>query len=400
MPENGCAGPARTPKGEDGRMHPLRGLSLEDLRRRTSLKWCTYEADVLPLWVAEMDVAIADPVRDALARAVRDSDTGYPDAKPYPEALAKFAADRWSWTGLDPARTALVVDVMVGVYEAIRLVSSPGDPVVVNPPAYPPFYGFIEHAERSVVEVPLRADGRLDLGALESAFARTGSGGGQLSYLLCNPHNPTGVVHTLAELGAVAVLADRYRVRVIADEIHAPLVSGPVPFTPYLSVPGTRNAFSVMSASKAWNLAGVKGAVIVGGEDTTEDLARIPEIVWHGLSHLGVIAHTAALNDGREWLDALRADLDENRLLLSSLLARHLPAVGCRPEPGTYLAWLDCREIGLGDDPAAAFLERGRVALSPGLEFGTGGAGHVRLNYGTTPEILEEAIVRMAAVGS
>jgi cystathionine beta-lyase len=153
-----------------------------------------------------------------------------------------------------------------------------------------------------------------------------------------------------------------------------------------------------MSASKAWNLAGVKGAVLIGGEDTIEDLARMPEIVGHGLSHLGVIAHTAALNEGREWLDALRADLDENRLLLSSLLTAHLPAVGCRPEPGTYLAWLDCRDTGLGDDPAASFLEHGRVALNSGPEFGTGGAGHARLNYATTPEILEEAIIRMAAV--
>lgn len=381
-------------------MHPLRGLSLDDLRRRTSLKWRTYEPDVLPLWVAELDVAIAAPVAEALARALRDSDTGYPDFESYPEAVAKFAADRWHWTGLDPARTSVVADVMTGVYEVVRLVSRAGDPVVVNPPVYPPFFGFIEHAERTVVAAPLGPDGRLDLGALEEAFDRATAAGGQLTYLLCNPHNPTAVVHTAAELAAVAALADRYRVRVVADEIHAPLASGPVPFTPYLSVPGTGNAFSVMSASKAWNLAGVKGAVIVGGEDTTEDLARIPEIVSHGLSHLGVIAHSAALDDGRDWLDALRADLDENRVLLSALLAKHLPAVDWRPEPGTFLAWLDCRATGLGDDPAAAFLDRGRVALNAGIDFGIGGAGHARLNYGTTPEILEEAIIRMAAVVS
>lgn len=382
-------------------MHPLRELNLDQLRRRTSLKWRTYEPDVLPLWVAEMDVAIAEPVRAALARAIHDSDTGYPDAKPYPEALAKFAADRWGWIGLDPARTAMVADVMVGIYEAIRLISGRGDPVVLNPPVYPPFFGFVEHAERTVVEAPLGSDGRLDLDAIETAFEAaselTAASAGQASYLLCNPHNPTGVVHTYAELTAVAALADRYRVRVIADEIHAPLVSGPVPFTPYLSVPGAGNAFAVMSASKAWNVAGVKGAVIVGGADTGNDLARMPEIVWHGLSHLGVIAHTAALNDGREWLDALLGDLDENRVLLSSLLAKHLPGVVCDPQPGTYLAWLDCRALGLGDDPAAVFLERGRVALNPGIEFGTGGAGHVRFNYATTPAILEEAIVRMAA---
>lgn len=381
--------------GQDGGMHPLRELSLEQLRRRTSIKWSFYEPDVLPLWIAELDVNIAEPVKEALLRAVRDSDTGYPDLVPYPKALASFAADTWGWTGLDPARTSLVADVMVGVSEVIRLISSPGDPVVISPPVYPPFFGYIAHAERSIVEAPLGENGRLDLVGLEEAFERATFGGGQVTYLLCNPHNPNGVIHTFEELSSVAELAAKYGVRVVADEIHAPLAVGT--FTPYLSVPGTADSFSVMSASKAWNLAGVKGAVIVGGEGTVDDLARIPEIVWHGLSHLGVIAHSAALNDGRDWLDALKVDLEENRKLLASLLAEQLPEVVCHSDPGTYLAWLDCRALNLGDDPAAVFLERGRVALNLGRDFGSPGAGHVRLNYGTTPEILAEAVRRMAS---
>jgi len=380
-----------------GRMHPLRELSPQQLRRRTSIKWRQYEADVLPLWVAEMDVALAEPVARALTDAVAASDTGYPYGPSYAEALSAFAADRWGWDGLDPARTALVADVMTGIVEMIRLVSSPGDPVVMNPPVYPPFFGFVQHAERSIVEAPLGPDGRLDLAGLESAFERAGFGGRRITYLLCNPQNPTGAVHTCEELTTVADLAARYRVRVVVDEIHAPLVSGDVPFTPYLSLPGTGDAFSLMSASKAWNLAGVKAAVAVAGHESAADLERLPEIVSHGPSHFGVIAHTAAFREGGEWLDALRADLDENRLLLTSLLAEYLPQVTWQPSYGTFLAWLDCRELSLGTDPAAAFLERGRVALLSGLDFGTGGAGHVRLNYATTPEILEEAITRMAS---
>jgi cystathionine beta-lyase len=377
----------------DPELHPLRGVPLAELRTRTSIKWREHGDDVLPLWVAEMDVRPAEAVTRALAMAVVRGDTGYPHGTAYAEAYADFAADRWGWDGLDPARTAPVADVMVGVSEAIRLVSGPGDPVVVNPPVYPPFFGFVAHLGRPVVEAPLGADGRLDLGALEDAFVRAGEGGGRVTYLLCSPHNPTAVVHTADELAAVARLAHAHRVRVVVDEIHAPLATG---FVPYLSVPGASDALSAVSASKAWNLAGVKAALLVAGVDAADDLARLPEVVTHGPSHLGVIAHTAALREGRAWLDALHHDLADNRLLLGRLLAEHLPDVRWTPQPGTFLAWLDCRALGLGDDPAARFLESGRVAVNPGADFGTGGAGHVRLNYATTPEILTEAITRMA----
>lgn len=376
-------------------VHPLHELTLTDLRRRTSIKWREHPADVLPLWVAEMDVRIAAPVADALAAAVADSDTGYPHGNAYAEALAAFASDRWGWDGLDPARTAYAADVMTGLAEVIRLVSEPGDPVVLNPPVYPPFFGYVEHSGRTLVEAPLGEDGRLDLDALEAAFIHAGADGRRVTYLLCNPHNPTAVVHTAEELAGVAALATRYRVRVVVDEIHAPLVAEG--FVPYLSVEGTSDAFVVTSASKAWNLAGAKAAVIVAGQRAATDLAQLPEIVGHGPSHLGILAHTVALREGRAWLDAVHADLAGNRVLLADLLAEHLPAVRWGGGLGTYLAWLDCRELGLGDDPAAAFLERGRVALNSGLTFGTGGAGHVRLNYATSPQILTEALERMAA---
>lgn len=152
-----------------------------------------------------------------------------------------------------------------------------------------------------------------------------------------------------------------------------------------------------MSASKAWNLAGLKAALAVAGPGAAADLARLPEEVSHGPSHVGVLAHTAALSEGTAWLDALLTALDAHRRLLAELLADHLPGVRHRPAQGTYLAWLDCRALGLGDDPAAVFLERGRVALSRGPDFGTGGAGHVRLNLATSPEILTEGVRRMAA---
>src|SRR5919198_4538500 len=220
--------------------NPLQALSLDQLRRRTSAKWRRFAPDVLPAWVAEMDVPVAEPVAQALADAVAVGDTGYPWGATYAEALAEFAAARWGWT-VDLGHTAIVPDVMLGVVEVLKLVTGNGDAVVVNPPVYAPFYQFIEHADRRVVEAPLSAGHRIDLAALDAAFGRARAAGRPAAYLLCSPQNPTGTVHTAEELSAVAGLAARHGVRVVADEIHAPVVYGDAVHLPYLSLPGTEN---------------------------------------------------------------------------------------------------------------------------------------------------------------
>jgi cystathionine beta-lyase len=375
---------------------PLVGLSLDELRRRTSAKWRRYPPDVLPLWVAEMDTALAAPIAEALAEAVAIGDTGYPEGSPYAEAFAEFASRRWGWD-FELAACANVPDVMMGIVEVLKLVTGSGDPVVINSPVYPPFYGFVRYIDRQVIEAPLNAEHRIDLAALDLAFAGAVSGGRRAAFLLCSPHNPTGTVHTSVELSAVAKLAERHGVRVVVDEIHAPIVYPENPHVPYLSLAGTESGFALLSATKAWNLAGLKAALAVAGAGATEDLARLPQEVRHGPSHFGIIAQVAALRHGGRWLDDLLGGLDANRSLLAELLAEHLPAVRYRRPQGTYLAWLDCRALSLPDDPAAVFLERGRVALNSGTSFGTGGAGHVRLNLATSAEILGEAVVRMAA---
>ncbi len=388
---------------------PLEQLTLAELRTRTSTKWREHPPDVLPLWVAEMDVPLAEPVQRVLHDAVARGDTGYAAGTAYAEALAAFAAQRWAWDDVDVARTALVADVMLGVVEVLKLLTAPGDTVVVNCPVYPPFYAFLETMGLQVREAPLTADCRLDLDALAEAMA-----GPATAYLLCNPHNPTGTVHTAEELAGVAALADEHGVRVVSDEIHALLVLPSARFVPYLTVPGGDDGFAVLSATKGWNLAGLKAALLVAGPAATADLARLREVVSHGPSHLGVLSHTAALAAGGEWLDALLVGLDAKRCLLRALLDEHLPAVGWTRPEATYLAWLDCRELGLDDDdgdgpadrglvtssagPARVFLRQARVAVSAGPAFGTGGAGHVRLNYATSREVLEQALRRMGSV--
>ncbi|WP_077088847.1 MalY/PatB family protein [Mycobacterium rhizamassiliense] len=388
--------------------NPLEELTWAQLRLRTSMKWRAHPADVLPLWVAEMDVNLPPTVADALRRAIDIGDTGYPSGTAFAEAVSEFASRRWQWHDLEVARTALVPDVMLGVVETLRLVTDRGDTVVVNPPVYAPFYAFVSHDGRRVLEAPLSAEGRIDLDALEDAFAGARSGGGKVAYLLCNPHNPTGTVHTADELRGVAERARRFGVRVVCDEIHAPVILPGSQFTPYLTVPGAEDAFALISASKAWNLSGLKAALAIAGPEAAADLGRMPEEVSHGPSHLGIIAHTEAFSTGDEWLDGLLDGLHANRALLGDLVAERLPGVKYQRPQGTYLAWLDCRQLGFDEEaagglavvadlsgPALWFLEHARVALSSGHVFGTGGAGHVRLNFATSQAILTEAVSRM-----
>ncbi len=357
-------------------------LTLAELRGRTSQKWRYYPPDVIPAWIAEMDAELAAPVVDAVTRAMAMGDTGYSMSEGYREAMAEFAHDRWGWA-FEPSEASGVADVMTGIGALLRALTRPGDPVVVSPPVYPPFFEVVTTMGRRVVEAPLADDGRLDPDALEAAF-RTGA----RVYLLCNPHNPTGVVHRRDELTDLAELAAAHGVHVLSDEIHAPLVHHGVEFVPYLTVPGTESAFSLLSASKGWNLAGLKGAIVVPGDEGRRIVRGWPHLVTDGATHLGVIGQTAALRDGRDWLDAAVAAIARRATELAGLVAERLPGIGYQVPEATFLAWLDFRGRGLGDDPAAVILERGRVALTSGSWFGDAGRGFARLNMGTSSELL------------
>ena len=375
---------------------PLTSLTLAQLRERTSAKWRRFDGDVLPLWVAEMDVPLADPIRERLERAIADGDMGYASGNAYTEALAGFASRRWGWD-VSPGQMTTVADVITGYTDIISMLTEPGGQVVVNPPVYPPFFSSLRAAGREIAEAPLGDDLRLDLDALETAFRTATEGGRAAAYLLCNPHNPGGTTHTRAELEGVATLAERYGVRVVADEIHAPIVYAGEAFVPYLSVTGGERGFSVMAASKAWNLAGIPAAIIIGGTAAQDELARYGNSAHHGPTHFGTLAQTTAYDEGEPWLDALLPSLDRNRRLLGTLLEEHLGGARYTLPAATYLTWIDCRELELGHDPAAHFLEHARVALNSGPTFGTGGEGHVRLNIATHPDVLTEAVRRMGA---
>jgi cystathionine beta-lyase len=365
--------------------------SLAELRAtRTSMKWRRFPPDVLPMWVAEMDARPCPVVVEAVTRAVSVGDSGYLAAAPYAQAMAGFADRRWGWR-IDPASVAPVADVMVGVAEVLRLTTDRGGPVVVSPPCYNAFYGFLDHLGRTPVAAPLRPDGRLDPDALDRAFELVA--GRRAAYLLCNPQNPTGNVPTADELATVAELAGRHGVQVVSDEIHAALTHPGRTFTPYLTVPGAERGITVLSASKAWNVASLKCALVVPGDEARDTVAGLHEVLTHAVSHVGLLGQTAALTDGEEWLDRLLVELAENARTVRALLADVLPEVRLTPPDATFFAWLDFRE--LTDAPAALLLERGRVALTAGEEYGAE-PGFARLNNATSPEVLAEGVRRMA----
>jgi cystathionine beta-lyase len=371
---------------------------LSRLRERTSSKWRTYPDDVLPLFVAELDVELAEPIREALEKAVRDGDTGYagPD-RSMAEAFADFCRWRWGWP-VNPAQVISTTDVSVVIVESLRMLTTPGDGVIVTPPIYPPFFDLPPEAGARTVSVPLLDDNgtwRLDLDGIETQMAA-----GAKVVLLCNPHNPLGVVFPEEDLLMLSQIVARHDGFVISDEVHAPMTHPDATFTPYLCVSDEAREHGVAahSASKPWNVAGLKCAQFVTASDRMQRiLAGMADEVRFRTGIFGRIASRAAYASARDWLDELVRFLHGNRVLLTRLLAERLPEAGYREPRASYLAWLDLTRLGWGENPGRAALSRARVALNNGPTFGSQGAGHVRLNFGCSAETLTEAIDRLAA---
>lgn len=379
---------------------PLESLPLETLRRRSSSKWRTYGDDVIPMFVAETDFPLAPEITRVLRDAVELGDTGYTPPRPgVGEAFASFAARRFDWE-VDPAHVLTTGDVMMGVVEVLRALVAPGERVVTTPPVYPPFAMCTEESGAIVEAVPLRDTGsawELDVEGIDAALAS-----GARAVLLSNPHNPTGTVHSREALAAVAASARRHGAVVISDEIHAPLVQERGSFTPFLDVSDDAAAvgYTITSASKAYNLAGLKCAVIVTAADETRKVVRaLPKEVEWRTGLFGARAAIAAFDEASDpWLDGLLAALDINRRLLAELLAEHLPEARYRIPDAGYLAWIDLSAYGWGDDPARRILREVQVALHHGPLFGPQGLGHVRLNFGCSPELLRTAIEKIGTM--
>lgn len=374
-------------------------IDIDSLRRVGGVKWSRFPGTI-GAFVAEMDFGVAPPIAEALHRAVDDGLFGY-----LPEALsagmsaacADWQRAAYGWN-VAAERIHPIADVLKGLEVAIEHYSRPGAPIILPTPAYMPFLTVPKALGRDIIEVPLLfRDGRygLDLEGLDRAFA---AGGGLL--ILCNPYNPVGRVFERAELEALSRIVDRQGGRVFSDEIHSPLVYAGARHIPYASISAVAagHTLTATSASKAWNLPGLKCAQLIIGNDADAAVwEKVGPMASHGASNLGVIANTVAYSAGRGWLQEVLAYNDGNRRELAALIAEYLPGVRYTMPEGTYIAWLDCRGLGLNVSPAEFFREKAGVALTDGASCGAPGDGFVRLIFATPRPILRQAVRQMAA---
>ena len=374
-------------------------LAEDALRGGRSLKWTRY-GSAIGAFVAEMDFGTAPAVTRSLHEAVERGQLGYLTPEPAADlgrACAAWLARRYAWD-VRPEWITPLADVVAGLQAAVERFTPPGSPVVLPTPAYMPFLTVPGALGRELIQVPMvERGGRMgyDLDGIAAAF----DSGARL-FVHVNPHNPLGRVFDTEEQLALAEVVSAAGARVFSDEIHAPLVYPGAVHRPYASLsPETaRHTVTATSTSKAWNVPGLKTAqLILSSADDAEHWARVGFMYGHGASTPGVLAATAAYDHGEQWLDGVLRYLEGNRAFLGELLADRLPKVRWMPPEGTYLAWLDCRQLGLEGSAGAFFLDRAGVALVDGPECGAPGVGHVRLNFATPRPVLATIVERMAA---
>jgi cysteine-S-conjugate beta-lyase len=370
------------------------------LRARGSFKWTAPGPDGFGAAVAEMDFGAAPPILEALAGLSADANFGYLPpllAAELAAACAEFQLRRYGWD-VDPALIRHVPDVIKALEIAITHFSRPGSPVILPTPAYMPFLAVPGFLGREIIQVRMRDAGgffALDLDGISDAFRA----GGHL-LIFCNPYNPLGRVFAPDEMAQLTGVVERHGGRVFADEIHGPLVYPGMRHIPYASTSDAAAAHTLTatSASKAWNLPGLKCAeVILTNEPDRRRWEQMGFLASHGASNPGVVANIAAFRHGAAWLDEVLAYLDDSRRLLADLLRRHLPQVRYRPPDGTYLAWLDCTAMDLPYSPGELVVDRAHVTVVDGPAFGAGGAGAFRFNFATPQPVLTEMVKHVAA---
>jgi cysteine-S-conjugate beta-lyase len=354
--------------------------------------------DVIPLWVADMDFAVPEGVQRSLEQRAAHPVYGY---TVFPESLydslIQWLALRHDWK-VQREEIIPCPGVVPSLHAAILAFTRPGEQVIVQPPVYAPFLAAPEITGRRLVTNPLRFEqGRyvFDLGH----FERCAADGARL-LLLCTPHNPVGRVWQRQELQALLEICGRHGVTVVSDEIHADLVYPGVKHVPLARLAQDRvNVVTTVAPSKTFNIPGLGlSAMIVPG---AEDRAAINKAF--GMLHVSatnpfsIAAFEAAYRTGASWLDELMVYLASTRDLVREFLTKNLPQIKLIEPEGTYLLWLDCREMGLNDAQLKQFfVQQAGVGLSPGILFGESGSGFMRMNIGAPRSVIVEALERIA----
>ncbi len=370
---------------------------LDRLCALSGIKWSRYPKGTLAAWVADMDLPPAPAIADAVRGLVDRGDFGYNFAahSRLPRVWAQWTAERYGWQP-DEKRVHLFADVLQPADLALWLRTKPGDGVVLITPVYPPFFGMVTKTGRRIVDCPLDPEGwRLDPERLEACIDP-----GTRAVLFCNPHNPTGRAFSREELQAIAEVAERHDLLVISDEIWADVVYAGAKHIPFASISEEAAARTVTchAASKSFNLAGLRCALAhVGDAELEQQMCELPGHLLGGPGSPGATATLAAWTEGGKWLAETIAFLEGQRDYLLARLAAELPEVGVQVPEATYLAWLDFRAMGVGDDPAKTLLEKAQVALGSGPDFGEHGRGFARLNFATSRVVLEEIVERVVS---
>jgi cystathionine beta-lyase len=368
-----------------------------------SVKWRAYPADVLPMFVADMDFVSPEPVQHALRAVAEAGLFGYPrglhgEATELPELaqlMVERLADRYGWH-VEPQAVIFLPGIVVGLNIVGHMFREQGGTVVVQPPVYPPFLDVARNVGlmRSDAELLHQPDGTyvIDWARLENALTP-----GARLFILCNPHNPVGRVFRRDELERVAQHCLSRGVTICSDEIHSDLIYRGQQHLPLASLDPeiARHTVTFFAPSKTFNLPGLQASVaIIPNAELRQrfQAARQGLVPWVNL--MGLVALEAAYRGGQEWLDRLLVYLEVNRDFLYDFVRRELPGLSMAKPEGTYLAWLDCRAANL-ENPFKFFLDEARVALGDGANFGPGGQGFVRLTFGCPRSMLEEALMRM-----
>jgi cysteine-S-conjugate beta-lyase len=364
-----------------------------------SIKWHYFDPDVLPMWVADMDFRSPDAVIRVLSERVQHGVFGYGAEPEHLRELILARLERVFGWSVQAEEIVFLPGVITGFNLACHAFSCPGEDVLVQTPVYPP----ILHAHKGSGLHPdenelLRGeDGSysIDFDAFETAIQdRT------RVFLLCNPHNPVGRVFRREELERMAEICLRHKVLIVSDEIHCDLVFSESRHIPIASLDAAirQNTITLMAPSKTFNIAGLDCSfAIIPNKVLRQEYEAARKGLVGGVNILGFAAARAAYQEGQPWLDAMLSYLQANRDYLTDYVRRELPGIRMTHPEGTYLAWLDCRELALEPSACEFFIQKGRVAMNDGHTFGKGGDGFIRLNFGCPRSQLEDALGRMKA---
>ena len=372
------------------------------LRKRRGAKWHMHATDVIPCWVAEMDVPVASPIQAAMQRLVQDQEYGYPLRNgeraelAVSRAFARRMQNRFGWA-IDPDDVFTCTDLVQTSFASVLAFSDPGDKVILQTPAYPPFRDAIEGTGRVLLADPLLDNGTryvMDLDLLSRAIdART------RVLLFCHPHNPTGRVFGREELERIGQLAIERDLVIVSDEIHADLVYPGQTHVPIAAVSAeiAVRTVTITSATKSFNIPGLRCGVMHFGAPALKQRfeARVPRKLLGQPSIAGLDATVVAWDECQPWLDCMLALLMAQRDRLAQRLHQELPEVRMYRPEATYLAWIDFSALHLGAPAGKFFLDRARVAASAGETFDADYGSFLRLNFATSPAILDEILARM-----